>query len=222
MSRAEELYQKLLESEIIGQKGTINFNLGSISVKIQDVNVVGNILQEWLASFMSGNNFMFAEKPNSQEFPDYLLSSNASTKEDLLEVKAFKGSPNFDVANFSAYARSLRDHAYRLDAKYLIFKYSANDGEIIIENIWLKNVWEICSPSNRSPVKIQWKQGDPVNIRPATWYSDKTAYQTFSTRKDFVHALSQVIGMARIETSIQRGWLAQVEQNYSLHTNNQI
>ena len=139
---------------------------------------------------------------------------------NLLEVKAFTRSPNFDVANFSAYARSLRTHAYRLDAKYLIFKYTPTATGVVIDNVWLKNVWEICSDSKRSPVKIQWKQGDPVNIRPATWYSAKSKFTPFETRKEFVDSLSQVIGMARIDQNIQRNWHNVVSENYTATTGN--
>lgn len=219
---ANALYQTLVKENIIGSQGLIQFSLNNISVDIKDVSVVGNILQEWLGYFMQDKNIYYREKINTQEFPDFLLDPHDNNMQNLLEVKAFTGSPNFDVANFSAYARSLREHAYRLDAKYLIFKYSPSDQGIIIDNIWLKNVWEICSPSARSPIKIQWKQGVPFNIRPATWHSERATYKPFKTKQDFLKSLSLVIGMAGIDQSIQNNWLKVVSDNYFHHTGKQI
>ena len=224
MGRAEELFALLNSENLIGQKGQITLSLGGIDVKVTDVSVVGNILQEWLANFMKLKNFHFELKPNTQDFPDFLLSLRGCQKTDLLEVKAFTKSPNFDVANFKAYARSLRDKAYRLDAKYLIFKYSPIDegAAYKIDAIWLKNVWEICGPAKRSDVKIQWKQGEPVNIRPVTFYSDRAEFQSFRSRFEFVEALNRVIGMAGVDASIQRNWLQTVKQNYLQHTQSQL
>jgi len=174
---------------------------------------------------MNDNNLYYRIKDNTQEFPDFLLDENDSNTENLLEVKAFINSPNFDVANFTAYARSLRTHAYRLDAKYLIFEYGLspeNNGAIFIKNIWLKNVWEICCSSDRSPVKLQWKQGDPVNIRPATWYSNRAKFQPFENKLEFVEALYQVIRMSRLDQNIQNDWLNTVKTNYQETTNSSL
>jgi len=219
---ANTLYQTLVKENIIGSQGCIKFTLNDIGVDIQDVSVVGNILQEWLGHFMQDKNIYYREKSNTQEFPDFLLDPDNSNTHNFLEVKAFTGSPNFDVANFSAYARSLRENAFRLDAKYLIFKYSPSEKGIIIDNIWLKNVWEICSPSARSPIKIQWKQGVPFNIRPATWHSQRAKYKPFESRKEFIESLSHVIGMAGIDQSIQKNWLKVVSENYQFHTGQEL
>lgn len=208
----QTLYQKLLDEKIVGSEGQTMFSMQGIEIQVQDISIVGNIIQEWLEHFMLNHSISYRKKSNSQEFPDFMLGSD--DRFDLLEVKSFTGSPNFDIANFQAYARSLRENAYRLDAKYLLFRYSKCGEGIIIDNIWLKNVWEICSKSDRSEVKIQWKQGTPVNIRLSTWYSSKTKYPSFTSRVEFVTALSKVIGMAGIDQSIQKNWLKAVKENY--------
>ena len=222
---ANNLYNHLIKNNIIGSEGITTFTLKGIQIKVQDVSVVGNIIQEWLGYYMDDNTLYYRIKDNTQEFPDFLLDENNSNTENLLEVKAFIKSPNFDVANFTAYARSLRTHAYRLDAKYLIFEYGIspkNNGAIFIKNIWLKNVWEICCGSDRSPVKLQWKQGDPVNIRPATWYSNRAKFQPFQNKLEFVEALYQVIRMSRLDQNIQNDWLNTVKRNYQETTNNPL
>ena len=61
---------------------------------------------------------------NTQEFPDFIIHNEDF--DELLEVKCFTDSPNFDVANFSAYCRSLVTKAKRLNSKYLIFEYEQN------------------------------------------------------------------------------------------------
>ena len=141
-----------------------------------------------------------------------------SDDRDLLEVKCFKQSPNFDVANFLAYARSLLEKPYRLDADYLIFEYMEVHGWIIIKSIWLKKVWEICSASERSPVKIQWKQWIPVNIRPATWYSTRSAYPVFWSRKEFVHGIKKVLDTSSMANNLQRNWEQNVSKLYKEQT----
>jgi type II restriction enzyme len=162
---------------------------------------------------MIEKNISFRVKDNTQEFPDFLMDDK-SDRHDLLEIKCFKNSPNFDVANFDAYCRSLREAAYRLDANYLIFKYeNSDDGVLVIKNIWLKKVWQICSKSARSAIKIQWKQSVPVNIRPATWYSTTTKNQVFETRADFIAALNKVVN-TNAPPDIQNKWQNTVENNY--------
>lgn len=141
---------------------------------------------------------------------------------DLMEVKCFTGSPNFDVANYDAYVRSLTVNAYRLDADYLIFEYVIPPTGIQIKNIWLKKVWEISGPSGRSPVKIQWKQSNPVNIRPSTWYSTTTTFKPFTSRLDFVKALEQVVNMSGVSSHIQRNWFRNVSTLYTAQTGNAL
>ncbi|MEK7068973.1 MAG: NgoBV family restriction endonuclease, partial [Patescibacteria group bacterium] len=68
---------------------------------------------------MNVNKIYHRSHENSQMSPDFFLSKSDET--DLLEVKTFDyaESPNFDVANFDAYVRDLREKSFRLDADYL-------------------------------------------------------------------------------------------------------
>lgn len=210
------LYEKLQQTWIIWARWETYFKLNGIEAIINDSSIVGNIIQEWLKRFMLINNIPFKTIANTQEFPDFLMWE--SDDKDLLEVKCFKKSPNFDISNFLAYARSLLVKPYRLNADYLIFEYIEVHWWIIIKNIWLRKVWEICWPSERSPIKIQWKQWIPMNIRPAIWYSNRTKFPPFLSRREFVHAIRQVIDTSSIAHSLQRNWETKVAELFKEQT----
>lgn len=214
---AQAVFDKLMQTGIISARGETYFELHGIKTIIHDSSIVGNVIQEWLKSFMSNHNIAYRIKTNTQEFPDFLMHSSRNDV-DLLEVKCFKESPNFDIANFQAYARSLLEKPYRLDADYLIFEYIEVHGGIVIKNIWLKKVWEIACASERSPLKIQWKQGIPVNIRPATWYSRRTKFPVFASRLDFVKAIKTVLDTSSVSAGIQKDWFKKVATTYEAQT----
>lgn len=215
------VYNKLMQTGIISAKGEIYFELHGIKTVINDSSIVGNVIQEWLKSFMDNHNINYRLKLNTQEFPDFLMNKD-SEQVDLLEVKCFKKSPNFDVANLQSYARSLLEKPYRLDADYLIFQYIDVHGGIIIKNIWLKKVWELCCASERSSLKTQTKQGFPYNIRPATWYSSRAKYKPFSNRNEFVLALKSVIDVIPNMNNIQKDWYKKVSAKYLEQTGNAL
>lgn len=218
---ARKLYDKLMQTGIISAKGETYFELHGIKTVIHDSSIVGNVIQEWLKSFMDKHDIQYRLKLNTQEFPDFLMNEH-SDEVDLLEVKCFKKSPNFDVANLQSYARSLLEKPYRLDADYLIIEYIDVHGGIIIKHIWLKKVWEICCASERSPLKTQVKQGFPYNIRPATWYSTRSKFKPFSSRKEFVLALKSVIDVIPNMNNIQRDWSKKVQALYKTQTGNDV
>lgn len=218
---AKTVYDKLMQTGIISAKGETYFELNNIKIVIHDSSIVDNVIQEWLKSFMDTHNISYRLKANTQEFPDFLMSSN-SDEVDLLEVKCFKKSPNFDVANLQSYCRSLLDKPYRLDADYLIIEYIDVHGGIVVKNIWLKKVWEICCASERSQLKTQVKQGFPYNIRPATFYSKRSKYQPFKSRLDFVLALKSVIDAIPNMNNIQKDWFKKVSLQYKIQTKNEL
>lgn len=210
---AVKLFEKLKESGIVGATGTTHFELHGIRTLVQDNSVIGNVIQEWLGAFMRQHKISYSVPDNTQEFPDYLLDES-NGDHGLLEVKCFKKSPNFDIANFMAYCRSLSEQPRRLDAQYLIFEYAPTQTGIVIKRLWLKKVWEITCASERAHVKIQWKQNQAVNIRPATWYAKTTQYPVFATRKDYVLALKKVLDTSPAGGDWRRNWIKTVEQKY--------
>jgi len=106
-SKAQYLYDLLKEKGIIGAQGSIKLELLDTEVNVNDKSAAGNLIQEWLGQWMTLNGVYHRVDTNSQIFPDYYLGENNQT--DLLEVKTFDyvKSPNFDVAQFDAYVRSL-------------------------------------------------------------------------------------------------------------------
>lgn len=169
---AHQVYDRLVNTtKIIGEKGHITFTLKGADILIEGRDTVGNLLQEWFKKWLVMENIDFSAPVNTQDFPDFHLDPANLTKE-LLEVKSFDWdrSPNFDVAAFPAYRKSLVNYPYRLDSNYLIFGYSMKGHVIEIKDVWLKKVWEITGPSGTWPLKCNVKRGELFNIRPVKWF----------------------------------------------------
>jgi hypothetical protein len=211
------LFETLKNSGICGARGNIYFELHNVKTVIRDNSIIGNVVQEWLKSFMDEHKITYRLPDNTQEFPDFYMNENKN-EINLLEVKCFTKSPNFDVANFIAYCRSIASYPYRLDADYLIFEYKTLGSDIVIKNIWLKKIWEICCSSERSALKIQWKQNQAFNIRPATWYAKNPIYMPFSTRLEFVHALKKVLDTHPVGGEWRNKWFQNICNLYKEQT----
>jgi type II restriction enzyme len=212
--KSQLLFDRLKKAGIVGAKGIIKLDLLKTEVKISGKSSVGNLLEEWLGQWMKANKIYCRVGHNSQEFPDFYL--NAVDDADLLEVKTFDftKSPNFDIANFDAYVRSLRTKAYRLDADYLIMGYTLLNGEIKINQIWLKKVWELSCPSGQYAVRTQNKQKKIINIRPYNFKSNSKGFQPFTSRLDFVLAIRKTLEKYSRSSSKADIWFTEVTQNY--------
>lgn len=221
-SPAQKLYECLLSQQIVGSSGKIFFEIQNSRYQIQDNSIVGNVIQAWLQSFMQANNIYYRLVDTTQEFPDFYLDKNSNSV-SLLEVKCFTKSANFDIANFLAYCRSILDKPYRLDADYIIFEYDTSDNGIIINRIWLKKVWEICGASQRSAVRIQWKQGQSYNIRPANWYGNgKIKYQPFNSRLEFIKALNTVLNTHPSADLLRKNFVDNIAQLFKKQINQDL
>jgi hypothetical protein len=223
MTPSQNLYNKLQEADIKDKVGDTTFNFLGVATKIKAKSSVGYVFQDWMEKWMKIKGIQCRVPSNSQEFPDFYLHPTLNTK-DLLEVKTFDAdaSPNFDVANFDAYTRSVKTNAFRLDADYLIFSYKMNGGDFLICDFWLKKIWEITCPSNKYAIRTQNKQGLIINIRPANWYSKKTSYKPFTTRRKFVEALYETLMKYPQRKNVSNNWLKEVKQNYKQHTGNDL
>lgn len=191
-TKAEIIYHKLMEDfGFKNSTGQITFTLKDIAIVVNQPNVVGNILEEWLARWMDENRIINRHN-EGQSSPDFWLNLEKET-DDWLEVKSFTDSPNFDIAAYNSFINLILQKPYKLQSSYLLIKYDMKDGEVIIENCWLKKIWEISCPSEKWTVKVQDKKGIIFNLRPAIWYSNKTGYPTFESLEDFLSALEEVI-----------------------------
>lgn len=211
--KAKVIVNLLKKNKIIGAKGTIKIELLDTEVKVSDKSSIGNLLQEWLGEWLTVQDVYHRESENTQIPPDFYLSKN--NKKDLLEIKTFDytKSPNFDIANFDAYIRSLRNNAFRLDADYLIFGYSLTKGEVIINDLWLKKVWEITCPSNQYALRLQVKQAKIVNIRPYNFKGVKKGFQPFNSRLEFVSAIKETLVQYQ-GLSYADEWFDEVQESY--------
>jgi type II restriction enzyme len=211
---AQRLYDLLVESGIVGALGTIDIELLGVKRAASDKSAVGNLIQEWLGAWMNEKEFYFREPANSQIFPDFFLSE--SNTEHLLEVKTFdySANPNFDVANFDAYVRSLMTDSYRLDADYLVVGYELTDEGLKIEDIWLKKIWQLTCASNKFALRTQTKQGKIYNIRPYNFKVVSQGFQPFETRLDFVNAIKQTLADYEMRTVPDGEWFHTVSEDY--------
>lgn len=220
---AEKVYSALKdEFKIVGAEGCVKFNLRDFDIIVESNDVVGNILEDWLAKWMVNKGFDNIHN-RGQNSPDFWLNQD-NLNEDWLEVKSFTGSPNFDIGSFRGYIEEILKKPWKLHAKYLLLKYNMNkDGLVVIENCWLKNVWEISCTSSVWPIKVQFRKRVINNIRPATWYSNNTDYPTFQSLEDYLAALEQTIyDYHDTRSSIAEGWAKELCANYKKYYNKEL
>lgn len=225
---AHDVYNKLInDTKIIGEVGYITFSLKGYDILIQGRDTVGNLIQEWFKEWLKNEDIEFTEPTNTQDFPDFNLTGYPP-QDSLLEVKSFDWdrSPNFDVAAFPAYRRSLVHSPHRLDSNYLIFGYSMVAHNIEIKDVWIKKVWEITGPSGKWPLKCNVKQGDLFNIRPVKWFKragkrDRDPRQpVFKTPLEFVTAFdgNQRMWGKTARDPLTNTWLNDIKNGYAAAT----
>jgi len=187
--------------------------LNGISVICRQHDTVGNLLQEWLCNYLRHKGIYF-RMPEGQKFPDFYLSESNLT--GLCEMKAYlyPRSPAFDVANFQTYVRSLREHPERLDTDYLIVNYTAAGGKIGVKQMWVKKVWNITGPAEGYALKCQRKNGQLVNIRPATWTATRSKFPPFNDPVLFLRAIHSTIQNETNRRSEAKQWLDAVVGGY--------
>ena len=129
MDRALELYNKLMND--FGFKdstGEIAFTLKDISIVVNQNNVVGNILEEWLDKWMTESGIPHKHN-EGQCSPDFWLNLE-DDKNDWLEIKSFTGSPNFDIAAYNSFINLILQKPYKLQSSYILIKYKMEDGKV--------------------------------------------------------------------------------------------
>ena len=102
MDKAQELYNQLMvDFGFKDSTGEIIFTLRDISIVVNQNNVVGNILEEWLDMWMTRNGIPHKHN-KGQSSPDFWLDPEDEDN-DWLEIKSFTGSPNFDIAAYNSF-----------------------------------------------------------------------------------------------------------------------
>jgi len=198
-------------------QGKLSFNLLNIEIGISTKDVIGGVLQDWFGHWMSKNGITWRPGPHAQSWPDFILSND-----EHLEFKAFDGSasPNFDLANFDAFTRSLLTNPERLDTDHLIFEYQLySGGVVVVTNFWVKKIWEMTGPSDTNILNLQVKQNIPNNIRPKNWRTSRNV-SFFKNRLEFVSSLSQALSY--FYPSRHPNWFNLVQENYLRKTGNNL
>lgn len=220
MSSAQTIYKRLIEEDHIKEvAGQISFTLAEVDIIVKQRDVVGNIIQEWLAGWMTAKGISYRLGENSQMPPDFFLGEGDET--DLLEVKAFNRSagPAFDIADFTSYQRELLTKPYMLHVDYLIFGYEMTpDGQVLIKDLWLKKVWEISRCMKDWPLNLQIKQGRVQKIRPCIWYSTTARqFKPFECLEDFVSAIEETVHQNPETRRSSAQWLGTFLSSYQKH-----
>lgn len=214
----DKVYRLLKEELAKNNAGKITFTLAEVCITVKQPNVVGNIIEEWLDSWLTERNFDHRYN-HGQCSPDFWMNMEDPNK-DWLEVKSFTGGANFDIANFMSYITEIQTKPWKLDSKYLCIKYTMNEqtGVVSIDDVWLKSVWEISCPSKSWAVKVQDKKHVIYNLRPASWYALKPQYKVFASKEHFLSALDYVIKTYPATSAIGMNWRAKVSKAYSDYT----
>jgi len=218
---AQDFYNRLIQSGIINSTGNITFNLNGISIQIESKDSIGNMIQEWIQSWAITNDIYLRANPLTQEFPDFYLSQYDDR--NFLEIKSFdfNAGANFDVANFEAYFRSLIVQPKKLDADYLIFAYTINNGVLSIEHVFLKKIWEICTNSANWDLKMQVSHGIVKNIRPIS-FSQNARFTPFANKVLFLEAIQSVLNQYGTTANIHSNWLNNFRTAYQTATGNAL
>ena len=220
-ANAQQIYDMLMnEDNILQLVGQIGFNLGGVELIVKRKDVIGNIIQEWLEEWLDSRDIEFDANPNQQMPPDVFLNREDHTQ-DLLEIKAFnyESSPGFDIADFKAFVNELIEKPYYLDTDFLIFGYrmNAETGEITIENLWLKKIWQITKTMSSWPITVQYKNGNLQKMRPGKWYSTRSSTNVFESKEHYLAAFEETVYQNPETHHLGAQWRNRFRQSYREH-----
>jgi len=189
--------------------GAISFSMGGMVVPVDNLDIIGGMLQCWIREYLRNRHGLrLFPNPHTQEFPDFFLEEGGV---GMLELKCFDSTktPNYDLANFDKYLRSLLVPGNDdISADFLVLGYAADKGRISIREIFLKKIWQMTGPSETNILNLQVKQGKPVNIRPKDFRSNTSI---FKSEADFLQALDAA--NARFNDAPKGEWLARYRKS---------
>ena len=205
-----------LSKDLLGLQFPGKLKVGNYYVSFSE-EIVTELISKWIEGWLKKNGIDYALNDNTQMPPDFYLNPDKK-EEGLMEIKAFTGSPNFDVAAFRSFINLVIEKPWKLHSKHLLIKYKMEDGVVTVEQFWLKNLWEICSTSSTWPVKVQYKNKVIVNIRPSVWYSDRADFSPFESLEDFLAAIEETIYQyPDTRTTIALHWKEKLMKSYQNH-----
>jgi len=153
---------------LIGAKLSFSYNLvlktgETQSGIIDNCNIVGDCIESIVVGYLQ-TEIKTIERGLPQTSPDFFNRN----KEWEWEIKTFRKSPSFDVANFDSYISQLEHDMKRklYNTQYLVFKYSLSNWCITIEAFKKSHVWGLVSYTGKYPLSLQVKRNIWYNIRP--------------------------------------------------------
>ena len=219
----QELLKGLIDDGILSKqnKGTMKIEFLNITSEKINNDAVGTLLQSWLENWLEDKKYFFKKPSNSQERPDIYLKKKSKI-DGLLEIKAFYNSPGFDLQSWNAFLNLLLINPNHIYADYLIFDYDIiNNKNFIIENIFLKKIWELSKPMGSRakiqwPVNVQYKNSEIVNLRPISAKDMKENKTYFENALDFLEAIQKTIEKYDKSKSEHKDgkWLKNVKLKY--------
>lgn len=218
----DKVYRQLKDELANNSAGRITFTLADVSIIVKQPNVVGNIIEEWLSSWLTERGYAHIYN-HGQCSPDFWMNTEDLNK-DWMEVKSFTGGANFDIANFMSYITDLQTKPWKLDSKYLCIKYTMDEatGIVNIDDVWLNHVWEMSCPSKSWAIKVQDKKNVIYNLRPASWYSQRPLYRTFESKEHFLSALDYVIKTYPPTSTLGMKWRSKIAKAYSEYSGSKL
>jgi len=199
LNSLDELYEKAVK-EIKDQKGVITINIGGIPKTSNSNDIIGNCVQEWIPQWLEDNGLKLTKNENSQKFPDFTAQIKGMNYDMEVKCWNYNNDPAFDIANFDGFYREIFTYPEKLWANYLIFGYTPNKHGFQIDNIYLKNIWEITSASRKYPIGLQVKQKRPYAIRPFPFH--KTPEKSFKNIAEFIEAIYKTRKLFTLEEMI--------------------
>lgn len=186
--------EKILKT-LVGSRIKLNYEISltngeMFKSQLNDCNVVGNSLENIIFPILR-NKIPTFQKGEKQKSPDF-FDSNSKIE---FELKAFKKSPCFDVANFNSYINQINTNLSNkvFNTYYIIYQYDIiNENSLInIIDFKLLNVWNIVSFTGKYPISVQNKKGFWYNIRPCS--SFKQMDDKSKTHELFINKICEAI-----------------------------
>lgn len=192
----EDLF-RISQEKLENQNGTINITFANRTHIYTGNDIIGNCLQEWLPNWFKHLGVNIQPGKGTQTFPDFIVCFDDKSYD--MEIKAWNinNNPAFDLANFHSFIETTFNNPGKINAQYFILGYSPeNDGfsqGFSIKKIFLKNIWEITSSTQKYPLTIQVKRGMPYAIRPYNF--NKNPKQSFKSKEKFIDAVKHAFDL---------------------------
>lgn len=217
---------QLIGANIIGTPASVQLNWQSQSVLVNNVDIVGGVIQSWLSIWFTQEGIFHQVNPATQTWPDFWIPINTTNGivNMPIEVKSFKkgASPAFDISDFDLYIRSITQDPSKLNCDYLIFEYEVLPTGVVLTQYWWKKVWQIVGrKKNTHLVTTQNRERNgvyiPNNLRPFKFFSSKATTHHINSRLEFAQLLNSTC-LNFYPTTHSPMWLSNLRQNYLMMT----